>query len=204
MLAAMKLYGSTTSPFVRRVRIVLAEIGVPTSLTIVNTKETEGILRAVTPLWKMPVAEVDGQTIFDSRVIIDYLLARHAHPTIATHGGEPTVRESNVRSVIDGALEAAIFVFYLRRDGADVDRMPYALKQVERVHSALAWVEAQLDETARLGGTGDAIALPELALATALDWMDFRATYETSQHPRLQPFRARFAARPSFAATAPA
>jgi glutathione S-transferase len=199
----MKLYGSTTSPFVRRVRIVAQELGLPYSLTIVNTPQTEQILRGMSPLWKMPVVEIDGDTVFDSRVIVETLLARTPRST-ATFVVEASIAEKNLRSVIDGALEAAIFVFYLRRDAIDTDPIPYCRKQLARIRSALSWVEERIDAEGGFGGSGDRITLSELALVTALDWMDFRAAYSTSQHPRLLALRERLRTRPSFAETFPA
>ena len=67
----MKLYGTTTSPFVRRVRIVAAELDV--AYDLINTAHDDGQaqLRAVSPIWKVPVAELDGQTLFDSQIIIN-------------------------------------------------------------------------------------------------------------------------------------
>ena len=70
----MKLYGTTTSPFVRRVRIVAAELGEP--IDRVDTAPEAGMaaLREVSPIRKVPVAVIDGRTLFDSRVIIDWLV----------------------------------------------------------------------------------------------------------------------------------
>src|SRR4051812_37082446 len=98
----MLIYGSATSPFVRRVRIVAEELGVPSTLTIAGTPETEAVLRRVTPLWKMPVAEIAGKTIFDSHAIIDTLLANHPHPSITLPSGDSAYRARNLGNVIDG------------------------------------------------------------------------------------------------------
>ncbi|HTL38522.1 MAG TPA: glutathione S-transferase N-terminal domain-containing protein [Kofleriaceae bacterium] len=66
----MKLYGTTTSPFVRRVRVVAAEVG--ESVDLLNTAPPDGQakLRAISPIWKVPVAVVDapvagGLTLYD-------------------------------------------------------------------------------------------------------------------------------------------
>src|SRR6478672_6182552 len=125
----MKLYGTTTSPFVRRVRIVAAELGEPVELVDTATEEGTRALQAVTPLWKVPVAELDGELLFDSRVICDALVAARGwgplRPSVAA--------DANLRTVADGALDSAINWFYLvRRDGAETD-LPYLRKQRERV-----------------------------------------------------------------------
>ena len=74
---SMKLFGTTTSPFVRRVRVVAAEVG--QTFDLVNTAHDEGqaALRACSPIAKVPVAELGGRVLFDSRVIIDWLTTIH-------------------------------------------------------------------------------------------------------------------------------
>ena len=63
----MKLYGTTTSPFVRRVRIVAAEIGEPVDRIDTATEAGQAALRELSPIRKVPVAIVDGRTLFDSQ-----------------------------------------------------------------------------------------------------------------------------------------
>ena len=79
----MKLYGSTTSPFVRRIRIVLAN----TEHEFINLNIFEGegrdILASKNPTLKVPCLEDDGQMIFDSRVIYSYLLAKLDLPPLS-------------------------------------------------------------------------------------------------------------------------
>ena len=73
----MTLFGTTTSPFVRKVRILALEMGVP--FTLVNTADEEGqaALKKVSPLWKVPVALMDADAVLDSRVIVRELWDRH-------------------------------------------------------------------------------------------------------------------------------
>jgi glutathione S-transferase len=193
----MQLYGTTTSPFVRRVRIVAAELGEPVDL--VDTARPEGLeaLGRVTPLQKVPVAVVDGQTLFDSRVICDHLVAvRGFGPLRRT-----TDDDRNVRTVADGALDSAINWFYLvRRDGADVG-LPYLRKQRDRVDACLEWLAARVNGPSfdPEGGLG----LAEIAVVTALDWMAFRDVWPVAKHPVLGPLAASWEVRPSFADTFP-
>lgn len=194
----MKLYGTTTSPYVRRVRIVAAEVGEPVDLVDTATDAGQAALRAVTPLWKVPVAEVDGRVIFDSRLLVDHL--------IATRGPGPfeapadAARDAALAVVVDGALDAAINAFYLKKDGADPDRLAYLAKQVARVGSAMAWIDGEIASGAlaegRLGRT-------LVALVTAVDWMRFRAAYPVDAHAAVARACAPFAERPSFVATRP-
>jgi glutathione S-transferase len=167
----MKLYGTTTSPFVRRVRVVATEAGV--TLGMVNTAPDDGQaqLRAASPVWKVPVLEVGDRTIFDSRAIIDWITTVHGWGRLAP----PRDRwhASNHLNAIDGALESAISVFYLRRDGMDVTNLAFAHRQRDRATAIFDWLGAEL-EAARFGREP---GIAELSLICTLDWMAFRDAY---------------------------
>lgn len=77
--ATIRLYGSFTSPYVRRVRIVAAELGYSYELLETASPEGQARLRERTPIWKVPAAEIDGQLVFDSHTITELLL--HAPTT---------------------------------------------------------------------------------------------------------------------------
>src|SRR5262245_35091412 len=141
----MKLYGTKTSPFVRRVRIVAQEVGAPFTLIDVAGEEGQSQLRAITPIWKVPVAEVDAGVILDSRAIIEWLLESDGRRALRPIATANNWRERNIMASIDGALESAINVFYLKRDGEDVDRIQYMVKQKNRTESAMNWLEKQLE-----------------------------------------------------------
>jgi glutathione S-transferase len=215
----MKLYGTTTSPFVRRVRVVADEVGAPVELINTATEDGQAALLALSPIRKVPVAvvassdsdsaaprsgaegsaEVPARTIFDSRVIIDWL--------VTTRGWQGLVpardrwQEANLVNAIDAALDAAIQLFYLRRDGVEVAGTPYEVRQLARIDAIMAWLVTQL----AADGTsfGDGFGLAEVALVTTLDWMDFRATYPTDRAAALLGLRTRWRDRPSLAQSRP-
>ena len=208
MVRAMKLYGSPTSPFVRRVRIVALELGIPFEVVSTATSEGEAELRRHTPLWKIPTAVFDegsgdARVIWDSRAIIDDLFARHGYGPFRPPDAKAPWVESNRIHAIDGALEAAINVFYLEREGIAAQAAPYLGKQVQRIASVMHWVESQLQEDGTFGGD-KRVGLAELALQTTLDWMVFRKRYPVADHPRLLKFQQAHADRPGFRQTYPA
>lgn len=197
----MKLYGTMQSPFVRRVRIVAHEVGAPFDFVDVAQEEGLSQLRAVNPIWKMPVVEVDNAVILDSHVIIEWLLENYGTRKIRAIDSANRWRERNIMTVIDGALDSAINVFYLKRDGHDPDKIPYMVKQKSRIESAMSWLEKQLEgsfftEDRRVG-------LAEIYLETALGWMTYRDAYPVARHPSLVRFREAHAWIPSFATTSP-
>jgi glutathione S-transferase len=213
----MKLYGTTTSPFVRRVRVVADEVGAPVELVNTATEDGQAALLALSPIRKVPVAvvassgspdprssaegsaELPDRTIFDSRVIIDWL--------VTTRGWQGLVpardrwREANLINAIDAALDAAIQLFYLRRDGVEVAGSPYEVRQLARIDAIMTWLVTQL--TADGTSFGDGFGLPEVALVTTLDWMDFRATYPTERAAALLGLRTRWRDRWSLAQSRP-
>lgn len=76
----MKLYGTTTSPFVRRVRVVAAELGEPIDRVDTAPEVGQAALREVSPIRKVPVAVVDdGRALFDSRAIVEWLVGKHGY-----------------------------------------------------------------------------------------------------------------------------
>src|SRR5437763_10525531 len=105
----MKLYGTTTSPFVRRVRVVAAEVGEP--IDLVNTAPDAGQaqLRELSPIRKVPVAVVGDRTIFGSRAIIAWLVTTRGWGELAPP--RDTWREDNLVNAVDAAADAVIQLF---------------------------------------------------------------------------------------------
>jgi glutathione S-transferase len=200
----MKLYGTTTSPYVRRVRVLAFELGEPIELVNTASPDGQAELRRISPIWKVPVAIVDGAvagglTLFDSHVIIEWLTTTHGWGDLSAPRGR--WREQNILNAIDAALDAVVQLFYLRRDGIPADGTKYAEHNLGRADAIFGWLGKQLadDRKSFSGGFG----LPELALISALDWMDFRKTYPTERVGVLEGVRAAWRERPTIASTLP-
>jgi glutathione S-transferase len=187
----MKLYGTTTSPFVRRVRVVADEIGQAYELFNTAPDDGQARLREVSPIRKVPVADIDGRTIYDSRVIIDYLTLTRGWGTVVP--ARDRWHEQNLLNAIDGAIDAMISLFYLRRDGIAVDGSVFATRQTERADAIFAWIAPQLST--------ETFGLPEISVCCALDWMEFRKAYDTTRAAGLSPVREAWSTR--MAATRP-
>jgi glutathione S-transferase len=177
-------------------------VGAELELVDTATDEGQTILRTITPIWKVPVLD-DGEdnSIFDSAVINEYLIRRYGNRNLRTDSGVGRWRERNLISAIDGALDSAINVFYLVRDGAKLEQIAYLQKQQARIESTLDWIEKQLEggfftDVPRIG-------LVEIALATALDWMTFRKQYPVERHGALVAFLEHHSGFPPFVHTRP-
>ena len=193
----LQVYGTFTSPYVRRVRIVAHELGLTCDLVDTAGDAGQAALRERSPIWKVPAAELDGALVFDSHVIGELLLQRHGPGPLRPLAVDD-IEGRNAISVIDGALDSLINCFYLEREGHGSE-VPYLHKQRQRATSALAWIEQRLGEDGSLGGGG--FGLPEIGLGTALAWMHFRRTFPVAEHPRLLAALEIYEKRPSFAAT---
>jgi len=189
----MKLYGTTTSPFVRRVSIVASELGEAVEWVDTAGEAGQAALRELSPIRKVPIAIIDGRTLFDSRVIVEWLTTTRGFGGIAP--ARDRWREHNVLNALDGALDGVIQLFYLRRDGVAIDGTPYAQRQLDRADAIFAWVAKQLQP----GQFG----LAEISVICTLDWMDFRKTYPTERAAALAPVREAWRERASVAASRP-
>jgi glutathione S-transferase len=200
----LRLLGSVTSPYVRRVRIVAAELG--RKVEFVDVFQPEGLaeLRATTPIWKVPVARFGDEVVFDSHAIVARLRREagdHDAALFQPFDASET-SENNLVLAVDGALDALINAFYLRREGVDAST-PYLVKQHDRARSCLEWLSTRLADR-HVRDVGDArLDWIEVTLATALAWMRFRDAYPVSDHPELVAILDRLEARESFVATRP-
>lgn len=198
----IRLYGSYGSPYVRRVRIIADELGIPCEQVDTNAAEGQAEMRAKNPIWKVPTVELDGQLIFDSHTITEVLLERYdrAGKKIAQLPVDD-LEARNAISVIDGALDALINSFYLAKEGVTADNTPYMKKQNERAATAFAWLEQRVHEP--FVTSKKRYGLPEIALASAFGWLRFRNVYAIEQHPRLMRCWEEHEKRASFFATQP-
>jgi glutathione S-transferase len=197
------LYGTTTSPFVRRVRVVCLEKGVACTLVPTQTDEGQQALRAVTPIWKVPVATfADGRMVYDSRVIMDELL-RDGAGTLRPDADDPQQRvdDENVINMIDEALLCLVRRFYLQKDGIALVG-PWFDKERERAATILQHLEARV-VGGHLSPGREGFGRVELVALSAVDWMAFRNTFDLSAVPKLAQLAESWRARPSVAATQP-
>ena len=198
MVSTLELFGTFTSPYVRRTRVIAMELGLPLAMRDTATPEGQEALRAASPLWKVPALRVGDQVILDSDVIGKYLLRTHGPGPLAAH--EPSNLEvENFIKVVDGALDSLINAFYLAKEGVTGEQAPYLAKQRARAASALTWADG------KVGGSvlGGQFGLAAIGLATALEWMVFREAYPVADHPALCSWLAAHAERPSLVATRP-
>lgn len=188
----MKLYGSTTSPFVRRIRMLLANI----EHEFINMQIFAGAdretLASKNPTLKIPMLEVDDQVIFDSRVIFQFLSEKFAMTPL-------TWDEENQLTLIDAANDTFVQLLLLQRSGFDTeDDKLYFKLQRERVNETLK----ALDEMVSTGLFAH-WAYPEMCLFSLVDWIEFRELHNLVGLDNLKAFRQKHAERIEVTATDP-
>jgi glutathione S-transferase len=196
----MRLIGSVTSPYVRFVRVTLAELGVEHEFSVTApfgkmSPEDERRIVEANPLMKVPALLVGGEAIIDSRIIVGWLLARHGGAGRFGAGFPESTARDNELSAIYGVLEAGILRFILKGSHPGIDMgAGYMARSLERMRSGLDW----LNRSAQLGQD---FGPPETLLVCALEWMRKRAVYDWSVHARLVEAHARYAERESLVST---
>lgn len=196
----MILRSSPASPFGRKVKIAAQELGLFRRMNVVaaDTTDPNDALRHQNPLGKIPTLVLeDGSTLFDSRVILDYLdyLAGGGRLIPAGLARFPVLR---LAALADGICDAALLQVYEVRYRPEERREPAWVElQAGKVARGLAALEA---EPPQLGATLDAGVI---GVACALGYLDLRfAGAWRESHPRLVAWLDAFAARvPSFEAT---
>lgn len=195
----MRLHGTLTSPYVRRVRVVGLELGLALELVDITTPDGRASLERLTPLRKYPVLEVGGVGVLDSHAITDLLISQHGRGGLRPLRPAAQVVEGNMIHAIDGALDSAIRMFYFRRDGVDFEPIPHMRSERDRVGRTLAWLDAQV--RGPWCTADDGFGLAEVALVTTLEWFRLRAIVPLEPYPNLLALMAAHAERPSLVAT---
>ncbi|MDD8059546.1 glutathione S-transferase family protein [Shewanella metallivivens] len=183
----MKLYGSYTSPFVRHCRIALLE-----STLDYEFIETDQVASAtLSPTKRVPLLQDGEMTLHDSSAILHYIRNKSDKPFI-----EGAV-ELDQYCLINTALDSTINLFFLARDGVDIERYEYTLRQTQRIESTLKELE-QLKLP--LHGPYDDV---QLRLACYLSWAVFRQRINIDSYPKMKLFLAAIEREPLFIETAP-
>lgn len=200
----LRLFHSPTSPYVRKVMVLLHETGQLADVELVHAAGTPvdpgSMPLAQNPLGKIPALERDdGPALYDSRVICRFLDDRAGG---RLYPAAPRLWETlTLEATADGILDAAILMVYETRVRPEQVRFePWVEGQWSKVARALDAVEKRW--MSHLNGPLD---MGQIAVACALSYVDFRHGGRAwrAAHPHLAAWHAEFAQRPSMEATVP-
>lgn len=190
---ALTLIGSYTSPFVRKIRLLLHDDPTVT-FRPVNYFEEEGnkYLKSINPFNQLPMLLDGDQPIYESRVMFNYISKKKNLKPL-------TVEEENILSAIDAIIATGVNLFSLKKGGVNIDDSSnyFLVRQKERIPSLIKmitpWAAAQKPENNWNYLT--------MSMYSLLCWMTFREVYDYSNEPELMGFLERFKNCPGVAET---
>lgn len=192
-----KLISATPSPYARKVRIALAEKGIPFELVTEVPWDSTTTTPKYNPLEKLPVliAE-DGTSVYESRFILEYLELKHPEPAMLPRDVDGIIAAKRLEVLCDGICDALILMFFekQRTTGQSAE---WTARQKRKVDGGLR-------EMARLVGdrdfaVRDRFGLGDIAVATVTGYIGVRwpDLGLRTMYPNLAAFSDRMEQRPS-------
>jgi glutathione S-transferase len=199
-----KLISATPSPFARKVRIALAEKGLPFELlTEVPWDGTTQTLK-FNPLEKLPVLILEeGSAIYDSSFILDYLELKYPQPPLLPGDADGIIAAKRLDVLCNGVCDALVLLFFERMRDQGSRSAEWMSRQQRKIDGGVR-------EIARLVGTreyavGDRFTIGDIGAATAVGYINVRYPEMPwrKSYPNLASFSDRMEQRPSFKSSIP-
>jgi glutathione S-transferase len=201
----MKLIGSLASPYVRKVRVVLAEKKLDYAYELEDVWGADTQIQQSNPLGKVPCLIMeDGSSLFDSRVIVEYLDTLTPVCKLLPPQTRDRASIKCWEALADGVLDAAVLVrLELTLRPLEQQSAAWTARQMSKVHAGLAVMSADLGESPFC--KGNHYTLADVAVGCALGWLLFRFPEIDWQgdYPNLARLYAKLSERPSFKDTVP-
>jgi glutathione S-transferase len=201
----LRLIASLTSPYVRKVRIVMAEKRIDCHLELEDVWSEGTRIHEFNPLGKVPCLIMeDGGAVFDSRVIVEYLDTMTPLARLIPTNGRERVEVRTWEALADGAIDALILVrLEQTQRPAAQQSQKWMDRQMGKAQAALATMSGGLGD--KPWCNGQAYSLADIAVGCALGYLDFRfpSVDWRSKHGNLARLYDKLAARPSFIDTRP-
>ena len=207
LMPPMKLIGSTTSPYVRKVRVVMAEKKLDYHYVTEKVWSADTRISESNPLGKVPCLVMEGaEALFDSRVIVEYLDTLSPVGKLIPSVGRERAEVKTWEALADGVLDAAVMARMeatwdgrtkAQRCEAWIDR------QLGKVHASVKAMSKGLAEKPFCAGIH--LSLADIAVGCALGYLDFRFPEIAwrADHPNLAKLQDKLSLRASFVDTAP-
>ena len=200
----MKLYYTVNSPYARKVRVVAAEKHVDIEIEAVDLADPNCVVKNFNPLGKVPVLVLDdGDTLYDSRVIVEYLDNRTpvSHLLPQNQGTKIWVRRWE--ALADGVCDAVVSIVMERRKAEAMQDATSISKQTAKVVRGLETLN--LDLTKKKWCVEETFSLADIALGCLLGYLNLRLKDLNwqEQYPNLAKHFANMQKRASFKDTSP-
>lgn len=198
----MKLYGSLTSPYVRKARVLMAEKGLPCEFVVEDPWPDDSQIPDRNPLGKVPVLDIGtGDYLFESALVMHYLDQVDGRPL--TPGDAAGYWQAQWWQALgNGMIDAVVARVLETRRPADKQVPEKMAREERRMHRAVETAERACGAGAFL--VGDRFTLADLVMGVALQYADFRYPHDWRvRAPRIAGWHARIVARSSFESTLP-
>ena len=200
----LKLISATPSPYARKVRIALAEKGLPFELLTEVPWNSTTATPKYNPLEKLPVLILDdGLSVYESSYILQYLELKYPQPPMLPPDVDGILAARRLEVLCDGVCDAVVLTFFERMRQPEAQSKEWLARQRRKIDGGVR-------EIARLVGdrpfaVGDTFSLGDIAVGTVLGYLSVRFSEFDwpSLYPNLANFTARLDRRPSFAGSVP-
>lgn len=200
----MKLIGSLTSPYVRKVRVVLAEKKIDCEFVVDSPWAADSQVPHFNPLGKVPVLVLDdGGTVYDSRVIAEYLDTLAPNNKLIPGSGRERLSVRRWEALADGILDAAVAAFLEARRPDGERSASWLERQRSKIDCGLAAMSRELGEQGWCHGSG--LTLADICVGCVLGYVSFRLPDIdwAASHPNLANLNAKLMQRVSFSESVP-
>ena len=200
----MKLIGSLTSPYARKVRVVLAEKKIDYDFELDSPWTPENKVAQINPLGKIPVLVLDDDTVlFDSRVIVEYLDNVTPNNKLMPAPNRERTEVKRWEALSDGVCDAAALIFLERKRPAKQQSADWITRQEDKIVRSLEFMSEQLGENTWCMGTH--FSLADITTGVALGYLVFRFPEIDwrESHQNLARIYDKLMLRSSFAETIP-
>ena len=200
----MKLIASFSSPYARKVRIVMAEKRIDCEFAEENVWSPDTKVGAYNPLGKVPVLLLDdGVTLYDSRVITEYLDGITPVSRLIPEGGRKRAMVKRWEALGDGIADAGITIFLEKKRPEAQQSADWIARQRGKIEAGIAAAARDLGERDYCHGV--AMTIGDITLGCALLWLEFRLPELKwrENHANLRAWIERLEARSSFIESKP-
>lgn len=204
----MKLIGSAASPYVRKVRVVMAEKRLDYQFVIEDVWSDETTIASSNPLGKVPCLIMDGsEAMFDSRVIVEYLDTLSPVGKLIPQQSRERAEVKTWEALADGVMDAGVLwrleAGWAGRNDGERSQVWMDRQRAKVVGGVAAMAKGLADKPFC---SGIHLSLSDIAVGCALGWIGFRFPQIDwrSEHANLAKLYDKLMLRPSFSDTQPA
>jgi glutathione S-transferase len=202
----MKLYGSLTSPFVRKIRAILTEKKVAHEFVLEDVWAASTSINTLNPLGKVPCLLLDnGKAIYDSKVISEALEKYYPTPALMPSDTTSLVDMRALEALADGIMEAAVNIFLENKFHAEGARsIDWQQRQEKKITLGCQALESLIAKSTS-GYLQEAFSVADICVVCALCYVDLRLPHILwkAQYPALAQYVSRLNQRESLATTQP-